>query len=380
MIGGAIGGARLNLMLGDTVVRPAPAATMRAFRKAEIAVSDTNPCGFSMEFEAVQTGLSGMIPLWQNSPLKSGSRLVATAQYGLNIEPVLDGIIQEVVHKPAENGEVGTITVKGRDLTALMDKEVEAKTFEGLSASSIVLDLLKTYSRYGILPNVMMPKDNSPDNPLDRTPALQGTALSIILHLAKLNGFVFRLTPGPMPLTSSAYWGPATMPDKPLKAITTDMGAATNVSNLEFQNAPNRAAVIKGDVLDQSSGVVVPIRSFPSGRLALGIKSALTDLSAHRTELLKPNPGEGTGAGLAQAQSQSEATDDTLTATGEVDLARYGGLLKPARLVGLRGAGWDLSGLYRVRDVIHTIELGRWTQSFTFARNGTGATIPSVAV
>lgn len=380
MIGGATGGARLNLMLGETVVRPANAATMRAFRKAEIAVSDTNPCGFSIEFESIQTGLAGMVPLLQNSTLKAGLRLVATAQYGLNIEPVLDGIIQEVVHKPAENGQVGTITVKGRDLTVLMDKEMNAETFEGMSAPSIVLDLLKTYSRYGIVPKVIPPKNNSPDNPLDRTPALQGTPLSIILHLAKLNGFVFRLTPGPFPLTSTAYWGPATLPDNPLKAITTDMGAATNVSNLEFQNAPNRAAVIKGDVLDQSSGVVVPIRSFPSGRMALGVKSALTDLSAHRTELLKQIPGQGTGAGLAQAQSQSEATDDTLTATGEVDLARYGSLLKPARLVGLRGAGWDLSGLYRVRDVIHTIEPGRWNQSFTLARNGTGATVPLVAV
>jgi hypothetical protein len=57
---------------------------------------------------------------------------------------------------------------------------------------------------------------------------------------------------------------------------------------------------------------------------------------------------------------------------------RYGGLLKPRRLVGVRGAGLAFDGLYYITSVTHSIKIGEYKQSFTLARNGLVSTVPTV--
>ena len=81
---------------------------------------------------------------------------------------------------------------------------------------------------------------------------------------------------------------------------------------------------------------------------------------------------------MGEAQAQSDATLDTVTVTGDLDTALYGGILSPRGLVGLRGAGLDHDGLYYVQSVIQKIGKGSWTQSFTLNREGVGTTVPIV--
>ena len=50
----------------------------------------------------------------------------------------------------------------------------------------------------------------------------------------------------------------------------------------------------------------------------------------------------------------------------------------PRGLVGLRGAGRTYDGLYYVKTVTHNISKGRYTQSFSLSREGTGTTTPFV--
>jgi len=82
---------------------------------------------------------------------------------------------------------------------------------------------------------------------------------------------------------------------------------------------------------------------------------------------------------LARAQGQTDkSVDAVVTAEGELDVDRYGDLLQPRSLVGLRGAGYNYDGFYYVKSVTHKIRRGRYTQSFTLAREGTGALSPVV--
>ena len=50
--------------------------------------------------------------------------------------------------------------------------------------------------------------------------------------------------------------------------------------------------------------------------------------------------------------------------------ARYGAVLRPRGLVGLRGAGWSHDGLWYVRRVVHDLAPGSYRQAFTLARDG----------
>jgi hypothetical protein len=72
--------------------------------------------------------------------------------------------------------------------------------------------------------------------------------------------------------------------------------------------------------------------------------------------------------GLAKAAQLA----DVVSATGTLDVFRYGCILKARRLV----LGFD--GLYYVNGVTHNIKRGEYKQSFTLARNGLISILPKV--
>ena len=69
-----------------------------------------------------------------------------------------------------------------------------------------------------------------------------------------------------------------------------------------------------------------------------------------------------------------------VTATGTLDALRYGRILKPRGLVGVRGAGEHYDGTYYVKTVTHKIDVrkGEYKQAFTLTREGVGTTTPFV--
>jgi hypothetical protein len=86
-----------------------------------------------------------------------------------------------------------------------------------------------------------------------------------------------------------------------------------------------------------------------------------------------------TGLSYAQAMAQAQAEmersmDEVVSVTGELDVVRYGDLLKPRALVGLRGAGLLHDGFYYVKKVTHRVAKGSYKQGFTLAREGLGTT------
>ena len=80
--------------------------------------------------------------------------------------------------------------------------------------------------------------------------------------------------------------------------------------------------------------------------------------------------------GLAKAARSSEA----VSASGSLDVLRYGHILKARKLVGVRGAGPAFDGLYYVRNVTHNIKRGEYKQNFTLSRNGLISTLSEVPI
>jgi hypothetical protein len=78
--------------------------------------------------------------------------------------------------------------------------------------------------------------------------------------------------------------------------------------------------------------------------------------------------------GMAKASKSSDA----VTATGSLNVLRYGQVLKARKLVGLRGAGMAFDGLYYVNGVTHKIKRGEYKQSFELTRNGLVSTLSRI--
>ena len=81
---------------------------------------------------------------------------------------------------------------------------------------------------------------------------------------------------------------------------------------------------------------------------------------------------------LTKVQQNVRRNLDAVRATGEVDTIRYGKVLQPGKLVGVRGAGLSYDGYYYVTKVSHHIEKGRYVQRFQMRREGHYPLIPWV--
>jgi hypothetical protein len=122
--------------------------------------------------------------------------------------------------------------------------------------------------------------------------------------------------------------------------------------------------------------IPIPIPNINPLQPPLGV----TGLIPTRLEVLrdtaKLSPMAAINRGLAAASSSSDA----VTATGSLDVVRYGRLLKSRKLVGVRGAGMAFDGLYFVKSVTSTFKRGELKQQFTLTRNGLISITPKVPV
>lgn len=372
-------GAHLTVLIGRGVPRPAPLPVMEAFLSAEVAVSDRERSGFELVFDAIRAGeLAGLFPIMAESGLKAGARVVLIASLGIRPSVLMDGIVETAEFKPSEGEGPAQLCVRGKDLTFAMDREEREVAHPAQGPGEIAALILLRYASLGVVPLVVPPPAAERPNPVERVPMQRGTDFAYLTELAAAHDSIFTLIPGPAPLASVAYWGPPPRLGVPQRAITTDMGPETNVASLSFENAESEAAEVEGQVQDRQSGQTVPVQSIAPLRPPLAAQPALANTATVRRNLFRTNGAPTAAHAMGEAQAQSDATLDTVTVTGDLDTARYGALLAPRGLVGLRGAGIDHDGLYYVQSVIQKIGRGSWTQSFTLNREGLVSTVPVV--
>jgi hypothetical protein len=159
------------------------------------------------------------------------------------------------------------------------------------------------------------------------------------------------------------------------------MGSATNVDSINFRNNSLAPTLVSGKIQDRHTNQSQPVRSFTSTRVPLSREPALLANAPYVKRSQFRQCGLNTMQASARAQGMTDASvDDVVTATGDLNVIRYGDLLKPRRPVGLRGVGFQYDGLYYVKKVTHRITREEYKQNFTISREGTGSTTPVVPV
>jgi hypothetical protein len=361
-------GIRLQLLIGPTVPLPAPGPVMDALSDVEVRNNDRERDVFQLTFTL------GKKPLVDYTLLQSGlvatsNRVVITVIIGVLPQILIDGIItRHEVNSSNEPGE-SKLVVTGEDISLKLDLEEKRVTHPNQPDSLIVTKLV---SSYGLVPMVT-PTTDVPIE-LQRIPTQQSTDLRYIQRLAERNGFVFYITPGPLPGANVAYWGPDNRLGVPQPALTQNMGAYTNVETLDFGF----------DALGPSAPQVTILEPLTRSQIPIPIPSGiLPSLAGTQATPLRHTLPQGTAhLDLAQAALRARAavvsSADAVTATGELDVVRYGRALRSRALVGVRGAGFQYSGIYYVKQVKHNIQRGQYRQHFTLSRGGLGASSPVV--
>jgi hypothetical protein len=365
------------MLIGPTVPLPAPPSLLEALASIGVTHRDEGRSGFQVVFQ-VGRGSGDLLdyaPL-AGPLLRAGNRLVLTVWFGALPRVLMDGLITNQQLQPGERPGEATLTITGEDVSVALDRDERSVEHPAQSEQIIATKIILSYAQYGLIPAVFPPPTIDMPLPIERTPVQQATDLAYLRQMAERYAYVFYVTPGPAPLTNTAYWGPTVRVGVPQRALTVNMGPETNVATINFQSDPLTATTVAGQVQDRTTGQRLPVRSIASLRPPLASQPALAAFA--RGTLFRAASGLNTAQAFAQAQAQTDAASDVVTVEGELDTAHYGGMLQARGLVGLRGAGFSYDGYYYVKQVKHTISGETYKQNFTLTREGLGSTVPMV--
>ncbi len=370
-------------MMGPIIPVTVPRAVLDALAEVEVKVNDVEPSGFQLTFSIdKQSPLQILFLLTGGMPLLFMRCIVVATVNGVS-NVLIDGVITNNSISPGDKGSNSTLTITGRDLTALMDQaNWSGFPFPACPREVRVLALVAKYSFFGVIPMIIPSIMIDISIPIEAIPAQQGTDLQYIRAMADEVGYVFYIDPGPAPGVSKAYWGPQIKFGEVQPALSADMDAYTNVESLHFafDQEKNKMPIVY--IYNQESGVSIPIPIPPITPLnpPLGAIPPIPtnllppDLNSFREDCAKLPIPQAIMMGMAQASKNA----DVVTCEGSLDVTRYGGVLSARKLVGVRGAGPAFDGLYYVKSVTHKIKRGEYKQNFTLTRNGLVSTVQSV--
>jgi hypothetical protein len=312
-------------------------------------------------------------------------RCIVIATVNGQASVLIDGVITNNQIAPGDKGSNSTLTITGKDLTALMDQsDWSGFPFPACPREARVALMIAKYAFFGVIPIIIPSILFDISLPIEAIPAQQGTDLTYIRSLAAEVGYVFYIAPGPTAGVSTAYWGPQVKVGAVQPSLNADMDAYTNVDSMQFtfDQEKNKLPLIY--VYNQETGVSIPIPMPPITPLnpPLGLIPPMytnlipPDLKAFRDDVSKLPIPQAIMMGLAKAADNAEA----VTCEGSLDVTRYGGVLNARKLVGVRGVGPAFDGLYYVKSVTHKIKRGEYKQNFTLTRNGLVSTVSTVNI
>ena len=370
-------GVNLTLMIGPVNPVPVGKEVLEALTDVSVITSTEGPSVFTLNFE-----LSTKSPLHTLFLVSGGAsipliRVIIAVTLNGQTDVLIDGVMTKHDVSPGSSPSTSKLSVTGEDLTKVLDYlDLSGFPYPAMPPFARVNLMIAKYAFLGIIPKVIPSVLLDIPNPLDRIPRQDGKDLAYIKMLAQEVGYVFYHEPGPVPGISFMYWGPEIKFGNPQPALNVDMDAHTNVENISFSFNSEMSTIPVLMIQNPQTKVPIPIPLPSVNPLSppLGIIPPIPKNLEFYNKAAKHTVPQAIMLGLTQASKSANA----VTATGSLDVMRYGRVLKPRKLVGLRGVGHAFNGLYYVEKVTSTIKRGEFKQSFDLSRNGLLSTVPSV--
>jgi hypothetical protein len=347
----------------------------------------SGPAGFELKL-ATSTRSPITTELLPSGYFDPPARVVISATLGSTTTVLADGVIAQ--HDIVPSGDAGRslLSIKGEDLTRMMDLvDLSGLPYPCLPAEARVGVMLAKYTAlYGVVPVVVPSVLMHVPSPTEEVPQQRGTDLNYIKALADEAGYVFFVQPGPLPGASVAYWGPqvrAPVPFLPAPSpLAIDWDGSSNVESLQFSFDGFRKTLFVVLVQDEDTNVSIPIPVPDVTPLSppLGARSPVPLKVSPLTGLAKYSPLQAAAIAMSRAADAAQV----ISASGTLDVMRYGAILNARTAIAVRGVGLSHDGDYFVDSVSHTIKPGSYKQSFTLTRNalmpiGSIAAMPGLA-
>jgi phage protein D len=353
-------------LIGENDPQPAKKELMESLQSVEVTQNDRERSGFELAF---QIGHGQKL-----DDLKPFNRIILMVTINAVKQVIMDGIIAYHQLASGNGSDASIFTVFGEDVSLMMDLKMETISHKGQDDATIARNIISKYSSYGITADVKSPEGITQPGANDWVPRQQATDLEHLKSMADKYGFVFYISPGPKAEKNVAYWGPPKYEGTRQKALSTNMGPNSNVETINFSYDSLAPTKVKGNVQDAKTNQIKPVETSSSKLKKISKNSALESQSKVRLKLLLQKSGNDLKEAMALAQGMTDASLKKVSrAEGTLNTLRYGDVLLPRKLVGLRGAGQEFDGDWYVEKVTHKIQRGEYKQSFTLTKEGTGS-------
>jgi phage protein D len=291
------------------------------------------------------------------------------------LSTVFDGYITAVDLSLGSAVASTFVEVSGTDTSVLMSLEEKIASWPNLADSDIAQQIV---SSYGVALNADSTSTVHQDT--DTTVLQRATDYQFVRELARRNGLEFYFETGQSG-TIGAYFRAPQLDATPQSDLAVQFADQSNLKsfsahlngrrplNVKTQqmdikaNSPNSAqvsdtALTKLGDKDANALIGGPIGSLVSAQDAPAQMLVLGSPTSDATELTT----------IAQAVRDEAAW--FIGAAGEVNSDAYQAVLRPRRVVLVKGAGKQFSGKYYVTKVVHEIKAdGSYTQKFEARRN-----------
>lgn len=370
-----LNGLYLTLLVGPLVPAPVPQSVLDALTGVQVTVSAGQRSGFQLSFTLGKESLLNRV-LLPSGYFDPNIRVIIIATVNGIPNVLMDGIVTRQEVAPSSEPGQSKLTVTGEDVSVMMDLiDMTGLPYPGMPPEARVALIIAKYAVFGMIPLVIPSLFTNVPIPTQEIPTHQGNDLQYVKKLAEEAGYVFYVEPGPAPGTNSAYWGPEIRIGVPQPALNINMDGHTNVDSLTFSYdglSREQPAVMVQEPITKVS-IPIPVPNVSLLRPPLAARPALA-LKFKPLETARFNTVRALLRGLAE----SAKSTDAITGSGQLNVFRYGRVLKARQLVGVRGAGTAYDGLYYVKSVTHNIKRGEYKQSFTLAREGLVSLFPNV--
>jgi hypothetical protein len=370
-------GVHLTLMIGPGLPIVAPRSVLDALESVQVT-SGTDRAGFQLTFTAGKASplITTMLPAGYFDPIVTRVIVIVTLKGLPNV--LMDGVVTQQEVSPANEPGKSTITVTGEDLSVLMDLVELPKPLPAMPDNIKVMAVLSPYLALGVVPLVIPPIISVIDIPTTKIKSQPlMTDRAFIQRLAQQCGYVFYVEPGPLPMQSIAYFGPDIRIPVPQPALNVNMDAHTNVESLSFSLNGLAKKVRIYTVMDpitKKIPIPIPVPNINAFKPPLGARPTPPARVEFADDVARERPDEAAKGILGFLMNNSDA----ISASGSLDVLRYGHVLRSRMLAGVRGAGLAYDGLYYVNSVTHDIKRGEYKQSFQLSRDGLISNTPRV--
>ncbi len=186
----------MSLLIGPVVPIPVPAMMINALEEVTVTSAADSASGFQLRFKInnkSELNTIFLIAVGQNTSVGTPPlRVVLIVTLNGRPRPLFDGVVTKVEVEAGQNGQPGSITVTGDDLTKVMDLiDFSGLPYPAMPVSARVALICAKYAAFGIIPLPIPALFPDVPIPVEHIPAQQGTDLAYVQQLANEVGYVF---------------------------------------------------------------------------------------------------------------------------------------------------------------------------------------------